>query len=234
MGEAGTLGICGAVWRASVSIKREEKFYAPNHVPGNMSQLLAQILGKSNWLVVGDVTNKQKPASRVFQRLLQHGKVRFCCVHSIVCSVQDRRNACVAYSNPMFRFFFSDSIRIPLSISHSVRLHRATRTHHRKFPQSVMGLNPRLGAEDASRSGVLRSVDEVSKQLKGQPLDVVDLIIHPSQGIQLVRELHSKVGFQYLFIQPGAESPEIIAFCNKSNIEFVQNCVLRQLPESKL
>jgi predicted CoA-binding protein len=57
------------------------------------------------------------------------------------------------------------------------------------------------------------------------PIDVVNLIIHPAVGKAIVEEA-AALGVTNLFIQPGAQSTEILDFCASSNIKVFQGCVL--------
>ena len=46
----------------------------------------------------------------------------------------------------------------------------------------------------------------------GQPIDVLDLVIHPKLGLKLVEEA-KELGIKRVLIQPGAESDAILAYC---------------------
>jgi len=59
-------------------------------------------------------------------------------------------------------------------------------------------------------------------------IDVLDLIIAPSVGVKVVQDAHQK-GIKYIFIQPGAESQEILDTCAKNGMQVVQDCVLVSL-----
>jgi hypothetical protein len=66
-------------WEEDGNLGQQQRNGPGNIGANEMSRsLLERMLLKSNWLVVGDVTNKQKPAWRVLQRLQTHGKVRGC------------------------------------------------------------------------------------------------------------------------------------------------------------
>jgi len=71
---------------------------------------------------------------------------------------------------------------------------------------------------------------EVYKALKDikEKVDVIDLVIHPKVGINVVKEA-KEVGINKILIQPGAESEEIIDYCNQNDIEVFQGCVLLEL-----
>lgn len=83
---------------------------------------------------------------------------------------------------------------------------------------NVKGVNPKADSE------------EVYKGLKDVPykIDVVDLCIHPAKGIEIVKEL-KEIGINYLLIQPGAESEEILSFCEENSIIAIEGCALVEL-----
>jgi predicted CoA-binding protein len=82
----------------------------------------------------------------------------------------------------------------------------------------AVGVNPR------DRSATLcRTLAEVTPHI-----DVVDLIINPRLGISVVEEAAS-LGITHVFIQPGASSEEIEAYCEASGMHMHHGCVLREL-----
>lgn len=56
-------------------------------------------------------------------------------------------------------------------------------------------------------------------------IDVVDLVINPAKGIEFVKEM-AALDIKNLWIQPGAESTEILNFCKDNGIAVHQGCVL--------
>ena len=56
-------------------------------------------------------------------------------------------------------------------------------------------------------------------------VDVVDLIINSRDGIKQVEQM-VPMGISKIFIQPGAESDEILSFCSANSIEVFQGCVM--------
>ena len=62
----------------------------------------------------------------------------------------------------------------------------------------------------------------------GPGIEVLDLVIHPRLGLQLVQEADA-LGIKRVLIQPGAESEAIIAYCAEHGLEAVEGCVLRAL-----
>lgn len=71
---------------------------------------------------------------------------------------------------------------------------------------------------------------QVYKSLKDikDKVDVIDLVITPKIGIEVVKEA-SELGIDKIFIQPGAESREIINFCKEKGIKVYEGCVLVEL-----
>lgn len=59
----------------------------------------------------------------------------------------------------------------------------------------------------------------------GEPIDCVDLVINPAKGPAVLQEM-ADLGIKYLWIQPGAESKEILELANKLNITVHMGCVL--------
>jgi len=57
------------------------------------------------------------------------------------------------------------------------------------------------------------------------PVDVVNLIVNPKVGINIIDDMVTK-NIQYLWIQPGAGTPEIVSKAEANNIEVHQGCVL--------
>ncbi|MBB6629965.1 CoA-binding protein [Clostridium algidicarnis] len=59
-------------------------------------------------------------------------------------------------------------------------------------------------------------------------IGVLDLCINPIKGIDIVKEAH-EMGIKNILIQPGAESDEIIDFCNQNDIIAIKGCALVEL-----
>ena len=57
----------------------------------------------------------------------------------------------------------------------------------------------------------------------------VDVVL--SRAVKIVEQLQkaAELGVKNVFIQPGAESDEILAFCASKGITVRQGCVLREL-----
>lgn len=83
---------------------------------------------------------------------------------------------------------------------------------------NVVGINPRGNREDCF----------VSLQEVKYHIDVVDLCINPIDGIKIVKEL-KKYNIDKILIQPGAQSPEILEYCENNDIIKVQGCALVEL-----
>ena len=62
----------------------------------------------------------------------------------------------------------------------------------------------------------------------GAPLDVVNLCINSVTGLKMMEQA-AALGVEKVFIQPGAESPEILAFCAEKGIVAYQGCVMVDL-----
>ena len=61
-----------------------------------------------------------------------------------------------------------------------------------------------------------------------QPIEVVDLCINHVEGLKQMQQA-AALGIKQVFIQPGAESPEILSFCEQNNIEVFQGCVMVEM-----
>lgn len=83
---------------------------------------------------------------------------------------------------------------------------------------TVYGVNPRIDHVN------------VYKSLKNIPLkiDVLDLCINPRTGIKVIKEAH-EIGIKYVLIQPGAESNEILSYCEDKGIIAIEGCALVEL-----
>lgn len=79
----------------------------------------------------------------------------------------------------------------------------------------VTRVNPGYPSE-----GVFASLAAVNK-----PIDVVNLVVNPQKGKSVVEEM-TLLKIKNLWIQPGAESQEIIDFARKSGINVHLGCVL--------
>lgn len=60
-----------------------------------------------------------------------------------------------------------------------------------------------------------------------KPADALVLVVPPAQSEKLVREAFAQ-GIRRIWMQPGAESPDAVRFCEVNGIELVQggDCVL--------
>lgn len=83
--------------------------------------------------------------------------------------------------------------------------------------KKVFRVNPSAAAPAPDLSLSLTAV--------GEPIDVVDLVINPAKGVDVVKEM-GKLGIKNLWIQPGAESPEVISTARALGINVYQGCVL--------
>lgn len=55
-------------------------------------------------------------------------------------------------------------------------------------------------------------------------IDVIDLCIHPSKGLKLLKECNKD--YKYILIQPGAESQEILEYLDKTHTPYLEGCAL--------
>lgn len=87
-------------------------------------------------------------------------------------------------------------------------------------------------AADFNVSGVhpLYYNDQIYKSLKDVPykIDVIDLCINPSLGINILKEA-KELDIDKVLIQPGAESDEILKYCKENGIVAIEGCALVQL-----
>jgi predicted CoA-binding protein len=83
---------------------------------------------------------------------------------------------------------------------------------------NVYKVNPRSKSDL-----VYHSLGEVPEKI-----DVIDLVIHPKVGINVIKEA-KELGIDKVLIQPGAESEEILEFCKENGIHAHQGCVLVEL-----
>jgi predicted CoA-binding protein len=74
------------------------------------------------------------------------------------------------------------------------------------------------------------STGEIYKSLSEVPyeINVIDLCINPTIGIEIVKEA-KKLNIDKILIQPGAESEEIIDYCKANGILAIEGCALVQL-----
>ena len=61
------------------------------------------------------------------------------------------------------------------------------------------------------------------------PIDVLDLCIAPTVGLSIVQQATSQLGVKNVFIQPGAESDDILSYCKQHGVNVHQGCVLREM-----
>lgn len=83
---------------------------------------------------------------------------------------------------------------------------------------NVSGVNPR-----AKDGAVYKNLGTVPHSI-----EVIDLCINPSLGIEIVKEA-KELGIKYFLIQPGAESDEILNFCRDNDLVAIEGCALVEL-----
>ena len=80
------------------------------------------------------------------------------------------------------------------------------------------------------------TVYAVGKELKSLndipgEIDIIDLCIHPAKGLKLLQE--NKKPFRCIVIQPGAGSPELLAYLEEQNLPYLEGCLLKGLAAYK-
>lgn len=58
-------------------------------------------------------------------------------------------------------------------------------------------------------------------------IDVIDLCIHPVKSLKLMQEC--KKSFRCIVIQPGADSPELLAYLDENHLPYLHGCLLKGL-----
>ena len=58
---------------------------------------------------------------------------------------------------------------------------------------------------------------------------MLDLCIAPTVGLGIVQQATTALGVRNVFIQPGAESDDILSYCQQHGINVHQGCVLREM-----
>lgn len=70
------------------------------------------------------------------------------------------------------------------------------------------------------------------KEIQGS-IDVAVLIVNPSIGIKYLNEI-SNLNIKYLWIQPGAESEDIITQAHQLDLNVIQSCILREYKATEI
>jgi len=114
--------------------------------------------------------------------------------------------------------------------------------HLTRHDRVVYPVNPRIQDRDLMRLREARREERRTKDgageemdvsnsvdgVTGKVVDVLDLCIAPAVGLSIVQQAKA-LGINNVFIQPGAESSEIIAYCNANGMNVHQGCVLREM-----
>ncbi|MHA1410586.1 MAG: CoA-binding protein [Candidatus Odinarchaeia archaeon] len=96
----------------------------------------------------------------------------------------------------------------------------------RRLGYKVYAVNPNLDIVNGDR--VYHSLSELPEKP-----DVVDIVVRPSVGLKVVQEA-KELGISNIWLQPGAESDEIIDFCKTNNMVVVYGlCVMIEASVSK-
>lgn len=83
---------------------------------------------------------------------------------------------------------------------------------------NVRGVNPK-----DDQGAVYKNLKEIPFEV-----EVLDLCIHPSKGIDIVKQAKG-LGIKNVLIQPGAESEDILSFCRENEITAIEGCALVEL-----
>lgn len=81
----------------------------------------------------------------------------------------------------------------------------------------IVGVHPKGG------EGVYKTLKEVPYKI-----DAIDLCANPKIGLEFIKEANS-MGINKILIQPGADSEEIMKYCNENNILAIRGCALVEL-----
>ena len=87
----------------------------------------------------------------------------------------------------------------------------------------VVPVNP--GLEVVEGLKCYGKLEDVPRREGAPPVDGIDLVVNPRIGIEVARSAAS-LGIPILFVQPGAESPDIADFCHENGVDYVEACVL--------
>ncbi|TCK98484.1 hypothetical protein EDC19_0906 [Natranaerovirga hydrolytica] len=88
----------------------------------------------------------------------------------------------------------------------------------KKHEYNVYGINPKNDTLEGDK--LYQSLSELPEKV-----DVVNFVVNPKIGIEAVKEC-AKLGIKYIWLQPGAESDELIQLAQAEGIEVIQACVL--------
>ena len=70
----------------------------------------------------------------------------------------------------------------------------------------------------------LKSFDQVPEEI-----DIIDLCLRADRGLELMKKTTKKC--KCVVIQPGADSPELLAWLEKQQIPYLQSCLLVGMKE---
>jgi len=86
---------------------------------------------------------------------------------------------------------------------------------------NVFAVNPKASEIDGDKCYPL--VEDIEK-----PIDVVDMVISPAKGIQLLEGIADK-GIKYLWLQPGSYDDEFLKEAKRRGLVYVKDCILARL-----
>lgn len=95
--------------------------------------------------------------------------------------------------------------------------------HMKKAGYQVYPVNPRLEVIDG---------DTCYASLSDLPVvpEVVDFVVPEGAGLAALDECH-RLGIQWVWLQPGADTPNVLAKANELGLHVIQDCVLVQIPK---
>ena len=95
-----------------------------------------------------------------------------------------------------------------------------------KIVQSLLKLDYRTFPINSNYKEVAGIQCYPSLDSVGEGMDVVNIITPPQVSLKIVQQCKD-MGIQHVWLQPGAESQEIIDFCNKNGILVLHNvCIM--------
>lgn len=76
------------------------------------------------------------------------------------------------------------------------------------------------GVHPKGKEGTYKSLRDIKEKI-----DCIDLCINPNLGLSYLKEA-KELGIKYVLIQPGAESVDIINYCEKNGLVAIEGCAL--------
>ena len=102
-------------------------------------------------------------------------------------------------------------------------------TNPEKYAAKIKNALQAAGYTAYGVSKELTSFNEIPEEI-----DILDLCIRADRGLALLQE--NRKAFKCVVVQPGADSPELLAWMEQQQIPYLQGCLLKgleQFPRSK-